>query len=52
MRPGEGARAQSCNLRFNADFPTGLLQFRDCSTLVTNKRKNDQERKGHWMRFG
>ena len=52
MRPGEGARAQSCNLRFTADFPTGLLQFRDCSTLVTNKRKNDQERKGHWMRFG
>ena len=25
MRPGEGARAQSCNLRFNADFLTGLL---------------------------
>ena len=52
MRPGEGARAQSCNLRFNADFLTGLIQFRDCSTLVANKRKNDQERKGHWMRFG
>ena len=29
---------------FNHDFLKGLLQFRDCSTLVTNKRKNEQER--------
>ena len=52
MRPGEGAASQACNLRFNSDFLKGLLQFEHCSTLVTLKRKNDQERKGHWMRFG
>ena len=37
---------------FNYDFLKGPTQFQDCSTLVTNKRKNDQERKGHWMRVG
>ena len=52
MRPGEGARTTACNLKFDADFRKGLLDFKDCSTLVTNHRKQDQERKGHHMRFG
>jgi hypothetical protein len=52
MRPGQGARTTACNLLFNSDFQKGLKQFLDCSTLVTNLCKNDQERKGHWMRFG
>jgi hypothetical protein len=52
MRPGEGAQAQSCNLMLNHDFFKGLLQYRDCSTVVTNKRKNDHECKGRWIRFG
>ena len=43
MRPSEGAHAQSCNLQFNADFLKGLRDFLDCSTLVTLKRKNDQD---------
>ncbi len=52
MRPGEGDATQACHLKFNADFLKGLLQFLDCSTLVTLERKNDQERKSHRMRFG
>ena len=52
MRPGEGADAQSCDLHFNADFLRGFPQFEGGSTLCTRKRKQDQERKGHWMRFG
>ena len=52
MRPAEGAQAQSCSLDFDADFRKGLTQYVGCSTLTTLHRKNDQERKGHWMRFG
>jgi hypothetical protein len=52
MRPGEGAQATSCNLQFDSDFLKGLLEYKDCSSLVVNKRKQDQERKGHWMSFG
>ena len=52
MRPGEGARSTSCNLEFDSDYKKGLLAFKDCSSLLTNYRKQDQERKGHWMRFG
>ncbi len=52
MRPGEGARSTTCNLKFDSDFLKGLLSFKDCSSLVTNNSKQDQERKGHWMRFG
>jgi hypothetical protein len=52
MRPGEGARTTTCNLLFNSDYNKGLKQYLDCSTLITNQRKNDQERKGHQMRFG
>ena len=52
MRPGEGALAQSCDFIPNADARKGLPQFEGCSTLVTLGRKQDQERKGHWMRFG
>jgi hypothetical protein len=33
MRPGEGARATSCNLQFDSDFHKGLLEFKDCSFL-------------------
>ena len=52
MRPGEGARATTCCLVFDSDFLKGLPAYKDCSTLSTLIRKNDQERKGHWMRFG
>ena len=52
MRPCEAARATSCCLEFDSDFKKGLPQFKGCSTLVTILRKQDQERKGHWMRFG
>jgi hypothetical protein len=52
MRPGEVAMAQTCDLKFNGDYDKGLLQYKDCSTLCTLTRKQDQERKGHWMRFG
>ena len=52
MRPGEGARTTACNLKFDADYLKGLHEFKDCSTLVMNHRKQDQERKGHQMRFG
>jgi hypothetical protein len=52
MRPGEGARATSCNLQFDSDFLKGLPDFKDCSSLLVNHSKQDQERKGHWMRFG
>ncbi len=45
MRPG------SCNLMLDSDYK-GLLAYMDCSSLVTSHRKNDQERKGHWMHFG
>ena len=44
--------AQSCDLVFNSDYMLGLLQYRDCSTLTTISRKQDQVRKGHGMRFG
>ncbi len=52
--PGRGARSTACNLQFDADYITRLLDFKDCSTgtLVINNRKQDQERKGHWMRIG
>ena len=52
MRPSEGAAALTCELEFNADYNAGLTQYRDCSTLHCLMRKNDQERKGHQMRFG
>ena len=52
MRPAEGAQAQTCNVGFDSDFLKGLTQYKGCSTLTTLYRKNDQERKGHWMRFG
>jgi hypothetical protein len=52
MRPFEGAEATTCCLRFNSDFLKGLTAFEHCSTLTAVKRKQDQERKGHWMRFG
>ena len=52
MRPSEGAAALTCELEFNADYNAGLHQYRGCSTLHCLMRKNDQERKGHQMRFG
>jgi hypothetical protein len=48
----KGARSEACNLKFESDFAKGLFDYCGCSSLVTNFRKNDQERKGHWMRFG
>ncbi len=47
MRPGKGARPTACNLKIDADYLKGLLDFKVCSTLVINNRKQDQERKGH-----
>ena len=52
MRPGEGAQAQTCCVGFDSDYRKGLTQYKGCSTITTLYRKNDQERKGHWMRFG
>jgi hypothetical protein len=52
MRPGEAADNTTCDLVFDSDFLKGLSEYKDCSTLFTNFRKNDQERKGHQMRFG
>ncbi len=36
---------------FDSDHHKGLRQYKD-STLTTIKHKQNQERKGHWMRFG
>ncbi len=44
--------AQTCDLVFDSDYMLGLTQYRDCSTLTTLSRKQDQIRKGHGMRFG
>jgi len=52
MRPSEGAAALSCDLVFNSDYDAGLRQYMGCTTLHTLTRKQDQERKGHQMRFG
>jgi hypothetical protein len=52
MRPAEGAAALTCNLVFNSDYYAGLRQYLGCTTLHTLTRKQDQERKGHQMRFG
>ena len=52
MRPAEGAAALSCDLVFNSDYDAGLRQYLGCTTLHCLMRKQDQERKGHQMRFG
>jgi hypothetical protein len=52
MRPAEGAAALTCDLVFDSDFNMGLTQFCGCTTLHCLMRKQDQERKGHQMRFG
>jgi hypothetical protein len=52
MRPCEGAQAQACNVGFDSDYLKGLHQYKGCSTITTLHHKNDQERKGHWMRLG
>ena len=52
MRPAEGAAALTCELVFDSDYLAGLHQYRHCATLHCLMRKNDQERKGHHMRFG
>ena len=52
MRPGEAANQTACDLVYDSDYLKGLLEYKDCSTLFTNFRKQDQERKGHQMRFG
>jgi hypothetical protein len=52
MRPAEGAAALTCELVFNYDYNAGLRQYKGCVTLRCLMRKNDQERKGHQMRFG
>jgi hypothetical protein len=52
MLPAEGAAALTCELVFNSDYRTGLHQYRNCATLHCLMHKNDQEWKGHQMRFG
>ena len=52
MRPSEGAAALSCDLVYNSDYDAGLSQYLGCTTLHCLNRKQDQERKGHQMRFG
>jgi hypothetical protein len=52
MRPAEGAAALTCDLVYNSDYDAGLRQYLGCSTLHCLMRKQDQERKGHQMRFG
>jgi hypothetical protein len=51
MRPAEGAAALTCKLVFDHDYNAGLRQYKGCATLRCLMRKNDQERKGHQMRF-
>jgi hypothetical protein len=51
MRPAEGAATLTCELVFDSDYLAGLRQYRNCATLHCLMRKNDQERKGHHMRF-
>ncbi len=52
MRPAEGSAALTCELVFDSDYNAGLRQYKGCATLQCLMRKNDQERKGHQMRFG
>jgi hypothetical protein len=52
MRPGETIAAQSCDFEFDGDLKKGLTKEPGLATLHTLKRKQDQERKGHHMRFG
>jgi hypothetical protein len=52
MRPSEGAWSQTCDWGFDADANRGLVAFRGGATLNCSQRKQDQERKGHQMRFG
>ena len=52
MRPAEVVAAQTCDYEFDGDFKKGLTKETGRSTLHTLKRKQDQERKGHHMRFG
>jgi hypothetical protein len=52
MRPGEAGNAQSCDYEFDGDLKKGLVTDSGRATLHTLKRKQDQERKGHHMRFG
>lgn len=52
MRPSEAAWLQSCDWWFDDDANRGLVSFRGGATLNCSQRKQDQERKGHHMRFG
>ncbi len=52
MRPAEGAAALPCDLDYNSDYNAGPHQHLGCTTLHCLTRKQDQERKGHQMRFG
>jgi hypothetical protein len=52
MLLANGAAALTCELVFNANYQAGLCQYLNCATLHCLMRKNDQEQKGHHMRFG
>jgi hypothetical protein len=52
MRPAEAGSAQTCDYEFDGDLKKGLVSDAGSATLHTRQRKQDQERKGHQMRFG
>ena len=51
QRPSEAAAAQSCDWWFDDDWRLGTVPFSGGATLNCSIRKQDQERKGHHMRF-
>jgi len=52
QRPSEAAAATSCDWWFDDDWQQGAVSFQGGATLNCSIRKQDQERKGHHMRFG
>ena len=52
QRPSKAAAQTSCDMWFDDDWHRGLVSFQGGATLNCSVRKQDQERKGHHMRFG
>ena len=52
QRPSEAAAATSCDWWFDDDWHRGLVSFQGGATLNCSICKQDQECKGHHMRFG
>ena len=51
-RPSEVARLQACDALFDFDSVRDPMAFKGTMALRIYKRKQDQERKGHWPRLG